>query len=110
MTSNQYVICVQTTVHETCTKHARNNEPLPIPHCEHYADYAQGCQICNNKFEDDDTVRWTSCHVFHDSCFTRFILNGSTHCPVCQESIIPYVDEDMDPDTDYYFKHINSNW
>ena len=49
------------------------------------------CPICMDDFEPNETqVRELPCHhVFHPDCIDTFLLNHSSLCPMCKQSVLP---------------------
>jgi hypothetical protein len=49
------------------------------------------CPICMDDFEQNETqVRELPCHhVFHPECIDTFLLNHSSLCPMCKQSVLP---------------------
>jgi hypothetical protein len=49
------------------------------------------CPICMDDFEPNETqVRELPCHhVFHPECIDTFLLNHSSLCPMCKQSVLP---------------------
>ncbi|KAI2481228.1 RING-finger-containing ubiquitin ligase [Pyrenophora tritici-repentis] len=49
------------------------------------------CPICMDDFEANETqVRELPCHhVFHPECIDTFLLNHSSLCPMCKQSVLP---------------------
>ena len=49
------------------------------------------CPICMDDFEPNESqVRELPCHhVFHPECIDTFLLNHSSLCPMCKQSVLP---------------------
>jgi hypothetical protein len=49
------------------------------------------CPICMDDFEPNETqVRELPCHhVYHPECIDTFLLNHSSLCPMCKQSVLP---------------------
>lgn len=49
------------------------------------------CPICMDDFEANETqVRQLPCHhIFHPECIDTFLLNHSSLCPMCKQSVLP---------------------
>ncbi|KAF2273481.1 uncharacterized protein EI97DRAFT_436127 [Westerdykella ornata] len=49
------------------------------------------CPICLDDFESNETqVRELPCrHIFHPDCIDPYLLNNSSLCPICKESVMP---------------------
>ncbi|CAN9331498.1 hypothetical protein CC77DRAFT_1019363 [Alternaria alternata] len=49
------------------------------------------CPICMDDFEVDETqVRELPCHhIFHPECIDTFLLNHSSLCPMCKQTVLP---------------------
>ena len=60
--------------------HISTNTPLVIDD-----DDDSMCPICFEKFEDGQILRILPCkHQFHALCVDPWLLNSSTHCPMCR--------------------------
>ncbi|KAJ4358327.1 uncharacterized protein N0V89_002909 [Didymosphaeria variabile] len=49
------------------------------------------CPICLDDFEPNESqVRELPCrHIFHVDCIDPFLLNNSSLCPICKQSVLP---------------------
>lgn len=49
------------------------------------------CPICLDDFEPNESqVRELPCrHIFHVECIDPFLLNNSSLCPICKQSVLP---------------------
>lgn len=49
------------------------------------------CPICLDDFEANETkVRELPCrHIFHPDCIDQFLLQNSSLCPMCKQSVLP---------------------
>ncbi|KAJ4292649.1 hypothetical protein N0V90_009312 [Kalmusia sp. IMI 367209] len=49
------------------------------------------CPICLDDFEHNESqVRELPCrHIFHVDCIDPFLLNNSSLCPICKQSVLP---------------------
>jgi hypothetical protein len=65
-------------------------EAPPVMHAS--ALFAQStCPICLDDFEPRESqVRELPCrHIFHVDCIDPFLLNNSSLCPICKQSVLP---------------------
>lgn len=49
----------------------------------------EDCAICLNDFRDGETLRLLPCmHSFHDGCIRPWLLQSSSLCPLCKQSVM----------------------
>ncbi|OAG01162.1 uncharacterized protein CC84DRAFT_1128588 [Paraphaeosphaeria sporulosa] len=70
----------------------RSSAPDAPPITYASAIFAQStCPICLDDFEPKESqVRELPCrHIFHVDCIDPFLLNNSSLCPICKQSVLP---------------------
>jgi hypothetical protein len=70
----------------------RSSAPDTPPVTHTSALFAQStCPICLDDFEPNESqVRELPCrHIFHVDCIDPFLLNNSSLCPICKQSVLP---------------------
>lgn len=70
----------------------RSSAPDAPPTTHASAIFAQStCPICLDDFEPKESqVRELPCrHIFHVDCIDPFLLNNSSLCPICKQSVLP---------------------
>lgn len=68
----------------------KSPDATPVAHAS--AIFAQStCPICLDDFEPKESqVRELPCrHIFHVDCIDPFLLNNSSLCPICKQSVLP---------------------
>jgi Ring finger domain len=56
--------------------------------CEHCGCREETCTVCQERFEEDDSVLQLPCkHHFHQDCITPW-LRDSKLCPVCMAEVV----------------------
>lgn len=69
-----------------------SSAPDTAPVARSSATFAQStCPICLDDFEPNESqVRELPCrHIFHVDCIDPFLLNNSSLCPICKQSVLP---------------------
>jgi hypothetical protein len=64
----------------------------PTPSTTNNVTFSQPtCPICIDDFEPNETqVRELPCrHIFHPDCIDAFLLNNSSLCPMCKQTVLP---------------------
>lgn len=70
----------------------RSSAPDAPPTTHASAIFAQStCPICLDDFEPKESqVKELPCrHIFHVDCIDPFLLNNSSLCPICKQSVLP---------------------
>ncbi|CAG5172344.1 uncharacterized protein ALTATR162_LOCUS7457 [Alternaria atra] len=74
------------------TRHSSAPTMPTVPTSSVSASWSQPtCPICMDDFEVNETqVRELPCrHIFHPECIDTFLLNHSSLCPMCKQTVLP---------------------